>query len=105
MGNVFRLPVIEVPDLKTPLSLLRSEYAHTLFATVLDENAEPLHRVEPPVRSAIVFGSEGEGLESDLIEFCDRRITIPMQGGTDSLNVAVAAGIFLYHFDPHRAVD
>jgi tRNA G18 (ribose-2'-O)-methylase SpoU len=29
---------------------------------------------------------------------CDRKITIPMGLGTDSLNVAVAAGIFLYHF-------
>ena len=27
-----------------------------------------------------------------------RRVTIPMHHGTDSLNVAVAAGIFLYHF-------
>ena len=27
-----------------------------------------------------------------------REITLPMSGGTDSLNVAVAAGVFLYHF-------
>jgi tRNA(Leu) C34 or U34 (ribose-2'-O)-methylase TrmL len=29
---------------------------------------------------------------------CPRRVTIPMKLGTDSLNLAVAAGIFLYHF-------
>jgi tRNA G18 (ribose-2'-O)-methylase SpoU len=33
-----------------------------------------------------------------MVAACDRRVTIPMQLGTDSLNVAVAAGIILYHF-------
>ena len=35
---------------------------------------------------------------AEHIAACNRRVTLPMQLGTDSLNVAVAAGIFLYHF-------
>jgi len=45
---------------------------------------------------AIVFGSEGHGIPHDVVAACDRRVTIPMPAGVDSLNVAVAAGIFLY---------
>jgi tRNA G18 (ribose-2'-O)-methylase SpoU len=37
-------------------------------------------------------------LSEQDITACDRRVTLPMKLGTDSLNVAVAAGIFLYHF-------
>ena len=102
MGNVFRLPVLELADLKSDLARLREADELSLFATVLDEHAEPLGEVKPAPRSVLVFGNEADGLSPDWIDVCDRRITIPMRGGTDSLNVAVAAGIFLYHFDPQR---
>lgn len=102
MGNVFRLPIWELPDLQSELSRLRSEHGHTLFATVLADDAEPLDRVQPGERNVLVFGNEGEGLDRHWVELCDRQITISMRGETDSLNVAVAAGIFLYHFDPNR---
>jgi tRNA G18 (ribose-2'-O)-methylase SpoU len=105
MGNVFRLPVVELPDLKPELARLRSVHDYSLFATVLDETAEPLDEVHPALRSILVFGNEHDGLSSEWINVCDRRITIPMRAGTDSLNVAIAAGIFLYHFDPLRALS
>jgi hypothetical protein len=38
----------------------------------------------------------GHSLTDDIVAACDRKVTIPMQQGVDSLNVAVAAGIFLY---------
>ena len=69
-----------------------------LIATVLDESAEPLGDVTPPARTAMLFGNEAQGLSPGHIALCDRRVTIPMKLGTDSLNVAVAAGVFLYHF-------
>jgi tRNA G18 (ribose-2'-O)-methylase SpoU len=100
MGNVFRLPIVEQPDLQSELTWLKTKYKYSLFATVLDANAEPLGEVRPSPRSLVVFGNEHDGLSRDWIDLCDRKITIPMRGGTDSLNVAVAAGIFLYHFDP-----
>ena len=49
-------------------------------------------------------GSEGPGLSPELIERCDQKVTIPMHHDTDSLNVAVAAGVCLYHFtQPERS--
>ena len=47
---------------------------------------------------ALVFGSEAAGLDPAWVARCDRRLTIPMRPGAESLNVAVAAGIILYHF-------
>jgi tRNA G18 (ribose-2'-O)-methylase SpoU len=47
---------------------------------------------------AVLFGGEAHGLEDDLLRYCQQRVTIPMRLGTDSLNVAVAAGIVLHHY-------
>ncbi len=102
MGNVFRLPIIERPDLKSELDRLRLPFDLSIMATVLSESATPLDQLTPASRTVLVLGNEGQGLSREWIELCDRQITIPMRGGTDSLNVAVAAGIFLYHFDPQR---
>ena len=67
-----------------------------MIASVLDESAEPLDSIAPVARFGVVFGSEAQGLDPATIAHCDRRVTIPMKLGTDSLNVAVAAGIFLH---------
>ena len=45
---------------------------------------------------ALCFGNEGKGISKELLDICDFRVKIPMRGGAESLNVAVAAGIVLY---------
>jgi tRNA G18 (ribose-2'-O)-methylase SpoU len=55
-------------------------------------------------RTALVFGHEFEGLSDQWLAACDRRMTIPMQPGTDSLNLGVAAGIFVYEMKKRSAV-
>ena len=67
-------------------------------ATVVSQDAEPLPGATPLPRMALVFGNEGHGLQPECIDVCCRQITIPMPGGTDSLNVATASAIFLYHY-------
>ena len=98
MGSVFRLPLLQSDNLLRDLSRLRQEWGVQLAATVLDDSAEVLARAQRPPRLGILFGSEPQGLGPEYIAACDRKVTIPMKMGTDSLNVAVAAGIFLYHF-------
>jgi TrmH family RNA methyltransferase len=56
---------------------------------------------EPPEglgkgRWAVLIGEEALGLPPDVVEACDREITIAMPGGAESLNAAVAAGIITY---------
>ena len=44
----------------------------------------------------LVFGSEGSGLRRLAAETCDTLAQLPMEAGLDSLNVSVAAAVFLY---------
>lgn len=98
MGTVFSLPIVRSDNIIADLSRLRREWEYELLASVLDDAAEPLATAGRAKRVAIVFGNEAQGLGQEIIAACDRRVTIPMRRGTDSLNVAVAAGVFLYHF-------
>jgi len=102
MGTVYRLPIVPCPGIVAALGELRTRYGVESWATVLAADAAELGEVPRPPRLALVFGSEGHGLASDVIAACDRRLTISMHGGVDSLNVAVAAGIFLHHVTAAR---
>lgn len=98
MGTAFRLPIVESTDLERDARRLRDEWKVELIGTVLDESAPSLSNAAPSQRVGLLFGNEADGLDQHWQSICDRRLTIPMRGGTDSLNVAVAVGIFLHHF-------
>lgn len=97
MANGLFTPIIQTNDLERVFATLTAHGVKS-YATLLDPDATSLESIQPPARSALVFGHESHGLESGFADLCDERVTIPMRGGTDSLNVAVAAGIFLFHF-------
>lgn len=54
--------------------------------------------VDPSRRYAIVIGHEVNGVDQAVVDLCDTAIEIPQQGTKHSLNVAVSAGIALWHF-------
>ena len=47
-------------------------------------------------KCVIIMGNEANGISMQVEEKCTHRITIPMTGGAESLNVSVACGIILY---------
>ena len=96
MGAALVVPIVWSADLPTDLRRLKEHGGVELWATVLDDSAEPLRRVRRPRRLALLFGNEACGLGERWLGVCDRRVTIPMDRRTDSLNLAVAAGIFVY---------
>ncbi|MDZ4821444.1 MAG: RNA methyltransferase [Planctomycetota bacterium] len=96
MGSALSLPIYESSDLAADLTRLCTEFQVQCIATVLDNSATPLHALTPFLRMAVVFGNEGHGLDAAIVSRCQQRVFIPMERGVDSLNVAVAAGIFLY---------
>jgi tRNA G18 (ribose-2'-O)-methylase SpoU len=101
MGMALRLPVIASNSLERDLARLGAYGGFTTVATTIEPGAEPLDAFRRPPRLALVFGSESAGLDPDWVARCDRRLTIPMRPGAESLNVAVAAGIILYHVTRH----
>jgi tRNA G18 (ribose-2'-O)-methylase SpoU len=96
MGAAFVLPIVRTDDLARDLRRLQNEFAVQLIGSVLSEGAEPLDQFRRPPRLALLLGNEAQGLGPKLESMCDRLVTIPMRLGTDSLNVAVAAAVFLY---------
>jgi tRNA G18 (ribose-2'-O)-methylase SpoU len=98
MGTIFSLPLVRSDDLLADLHALRGRWGVELAAAVVGESAEPLAHARRGERLGLLFGNEAQGLGADYVAACHRRVTIPMHLGTDSLNVAVAAAVFLYHF-------
>jgi tRNA G18 (ribose-2'-O)-methylase SpoU len=96
MGGVLRVPFVKAGDLAAELQRLKQRWEFEHVAAVLDRQADRLAGTAWKPRTALVFGNEFEGLAPQWLAACDRRLTIPMQPGTDSLNLGVAAGIFMY---------
>ena len=67
-----------------------------IAACVLDPEAADLRTWVRPDRLALVLGNEAFGLSRPWLEACGARLTLPMRGGVDSLNVATAAALFLF---------
>ncbi len=98
MGTIFSLPIVRSADIDADLLRLRDEFAFDLVAAVTDDGAQPLSQAQRGPRLAVVIGCEAQGLDPRHVALCQRRVTIPMQRGTDSLNIASATAVFLYHF-------
>ena len=67
----------------------------SIAATVL-EGGTNLYGHQLIQTTAWLFGNEGQGVKPDLIEMATHRITIPMPGGMESLNVNAAAAVCLF---------
>lgn len=68
---------------------------YRIVATTPSKEAQTLEEFDVTKKSAFVFGTEKEGLSETVLNQCDEKITIPMYGFTESLNVSVAAAIVL----------
>jgi tRNA G18 (ribose-2'-O)-methylase SpoU len=98
MGTVFSIPLLHCDDLQRDLLVLKNEFGVKLDATVIDDSAVPIHDADRPARLGIMLGSESQGLHRRWLALADRSVTIKMHHGTDSLNIAMAGAIFLYHY-------
>lgn len=95
-GSHFHLPIYRgnlqelIPELKNN--------GIPVYGTELNEAAVDYRTVFPTDAVALVLGNEGNGVSKKILELTDQNLYIPIFGEAESLNVAVAAGILLYHF-------
>lgn len=95
MGALIRLPLVKYPDSTVGLDALKAADLET-YATVVDEDAEPIQRASFHAGSVVFIGNEANGLTPETVAACQRRITIPIAGRSESFNAAAAAAIVLW---------
>lgn len=93
MGGMFHIPVCRRVNLPKALKRLSDEgFRITGASAQVDSNWRGWAE---PARAALIMGSEAHGLSEDVKEHLDNLAAIPGKGKVESLNIAVAAGIFL----------
>lgn len=96
MGAVFATPWTRLVDWRGALPSL-SAAGFTTVALTLAADSTPIEEAVAGLdRLALVLGSEGHGLSARWEHAADRRATIPMAPGIDSLNVAAASAVACY---------
>lgn len=74
-------------------SLRNSGYR--IYATSLQETSQSVYDLNPKEKTAIVFGTEADGITKEAGEMADGFVHIPMSGFTESFNLSVSAAICL----------
>lgn len=93
-GAFAYLNVVKVPNLKRVIMKLKKLNYWALAADMEGESVETLVGFYDKV--LLILGNEGSGLSDLVARQSDKIISIPRMGGLDSLNVSVAAGVFLH---------
>lgn len=93
MGTVFQLPWTYMAS----YAQLRQQ-GFAIVALALTDRSVPIDHpsLRAAERLAIVMGTEGDGLDSQVLATADYVARIPMHRGVDSLNVAAAAAVAFY---------
>lgn len=94
-GAVEHVAVSMVPNLANAVAKLQAA-GFWVFSAHMEGSA--IWDVRFPEKSVLILGSEGKGVGELLKKRCDELVAIPRYGVIDSLNVSVAAGVFLYEF-------
>ena len=94
MGSIFRMGIRVTDDLPGLLQTMVAQGASVLSSQL---DGEPFYQRSPlNERFVLVIGSEGNGVTDEVKAVATHKVKLPMRGGAESLNAAVAAGIMMY---------
>ena len=87
------VPVAQVTNLSRAIETLKAA-GYWIYAAA--ENGDRPDAIDFRGKVALVVGNEGKGIRRNVLEHCDRVVTIPMAGHVESFNVATAAAVLCY---------
>lgn len=94
MGSIFHIPVVD--DLSyDEIAVFCSGHGLPLVTSCL-EGSKQLHETDLTGEFFIVVGNEGKGVSEQIQKHAAYSVHIPMPGGAESFNAAVAASIIMY---------
>ncbi len=94
MGSIFRMPVEITDQLPQALGQLRAQ-GWSILSSQLD-GTPFFHRDPVGEKFCLIIGNEGNGISPAVQAEATHRLRLPMRGGAESLNAAIAAGIMMY---------
>jgi len=100
-GALLRIPVCRERNIREAIVFLKNSGIKVVAAT--EKVANLYTSADYTVPSAIVMGSEDEGIAAENLRICDELVKIPQFGAIGSLNVSVAAGILVYEVVRQRS--
>lgn len=99
MGAIFHVPFQQV-DLYQVIPRLKNSGVSVIGTSLTAE--KEYDEAEYRQSCAILLGNEGKGVATDLQAMVEQAVRIPMPGGTESLNVAVAGALLMYEVHRQR---
>jgi 23S rRNA (guanosine2251-2'-O)-methyltransferase len=95
-GALNLVPVCREPNLKETIDYLKDYGVQIVACTEKTEENLTDGKVDMVGPTAILMGSEEDGISPEYLKRADARVRIPLMGQIGSLNVSVATGIILY---------
>jgi len=93
-GALHRIPVSRTWNLKLSLQLMKDSGIQIIGCT--EKTQDTIYNADFTKPTAIILGSEEDGISPELLKMCDMKTKIPINGKISSLNVSVATGVICY---------
>ena len=93
-GAAFNVPIAKVDHLKDAIYYLQGSNVSVIAAT--EKTEQSIYDINLTQPTAIILGAEDKGISASILKLVDHKAKLPLLGKIESLNVAVACGVFLY---------
>ena len=93
-GALHKIPVCKSDNLKETIDYLKKSGLQIIAAT--EKTDDYYYKTDFLAPTAIIMGSEEDGVSPEYIRLSDHKVKIPLSGDIESLNVSVACGVILY---------
>jgi 23S rRNA (guanosine2251-2'-O)-methyltransferase len=93
-GALHKVTVCRTWNLKLALQFMKESGIQLIGCT--EKTHDDMYKPNYTTPTAIIIGSEEDGVSPEFLKMCDARAKIPMNGKISSLNVSVATGVILY---------
>lgn len=99
-GALYQIPVCRTENLKQTCEFLKKSGLRLVACT--EKTDRSIYDTDFTVPTALIMGSEEDGISSEYLKISDDKASIPLYGKIESLNVSVSAGITLYEIVRQR---
>ena len=99
-GALHKVTVCRTWNLKLALQFMKESGIQLIGCT--EKTQDNMYKPNYTTPTAIIIGSEEDGVSPEFLKMCDARAKIPMNGKITSLNVSVATGVILYELIRQR---